>query len=521
MMHKVSSRRLETGLRAVISRLLCSGKGNSFKVSYECSKWVVPDMELTLLERSVNNGCRSVITRSCEHLTSVYDCIQDLQDGLDLEGEPFQVTHILAINRDTQLDRILQRYQEELTSINRRVPANIVENVGIQLPDSILQDEKLLVGTIQSLHSQIQSHKQIKHTKVGLAFDSKQLAMQAIGKDPNIVSAHPLSLSNIQRAYSTLPLNVCVLPANLHALDSAKQIAQMLQNISPNSHTDIVLTEILRIFSHKPGYVYSDYESYGAYTHVIDKSSHSIWKLYDSLISQQTQPIALSSTTHITSPNVPPIPGVNMQMLKDLVDQPHLSNKGKEATVDVHVAIDRCHQLEKAFLAKFSKDLQLHIPNLHHVCLAHIFVSAQETLFSSLEAFDILMHTQVLPVYEDIMEKLGAHSRETRDWMLLYRPMGNYLVKAYRHLLQMQVFNKSHSIINSSVKHIQASPNASQLLPYVMASHAAQGLRASQVGLTLTKVDSYLHQEVLEHQAGAHLQDLQAIHREIAEQFIE
>ncbi|RYY88137.1 hypothetical protein EON63_02940 [archaeon] len=215
----------------------------------------------------------------------------------------------------------------------------------------MLQDAKLLTDTIQNLQSH--THTESKHTiKFGLAFDSKQLATQAIGKDPNITSAYPLPLSNIQHAYKSLPLGVCVVPANLHTLDSAKELAHAIQNITPKRQIDIILTELLRVYSHKPGYVYSDYESYGAYTHTIDKTTHSIWKLYDSLITQHTQPITLSSTSHIITPSVPPIPGVSTEVMRDLIHHPDLSIQVKEASVDVHVAVDRCHQLERAFLAK-------------------------------------------------------------------------------------------------------------------------------------------------------------------------
>ncbi|RYY88138.1 hypothetical protein EON63_02945 [archaeon] len=54
----------------------------------------------------------------------------------------------------------------------------------------------------------------------------------------------------------------------------------------------------------------------------------------------------------------------------------------------------------------------------------------------------------------------------------------------------MQVSNKAHTIITNTLQPIHASPNAPKLLPYAIAHYAAQGIGASHVGITLTKVCS-------------------------------
>lgn len=407
--------------------------------SYECSKWAIPEMELSLIESSLKNGCKHIITRSCTQFDATVAGLKSLAAG----NADLHVSHILALGRESDEQR-LERWRHEINSLHTSLTGahpSIVQRIFFQPVQLNLDGLRSALRDAQSILSVPAAN--LSHTSLGLSLDTAQLAN---------LSQDPSSLRSVAAALSTLydenRLSSLAMAYNCMTLEAAHSLFSALRSEKSSPALQLLLTEQLRTHSVKPGLLWSQYDFFPAPTAVADASA----------------------------------------AIRGLDRQEH-----SELQVAVHnykLALDHCFQVEKQLLERWATESPGAAFPFDSLCLGHMLLSSSSPLNADTpEEFDLVVHLHVQPRYANQLAEVQARGKVWANWARLYRPMASYLLAAQRRVLQAQCLTGARKGLRLVVQNGGEEKGVDgSHLPYWIAALGSTAMQADSVGFQLCKV---------------------------------
>ena len=114
-------------------------------IGYECASFIDRDYDLTLLEKSIRNGCKTVVEKS-KAVDSIrtYDLLTDLSASDDADLQAFYLVHVLSssITSDDSIDSLKENLQKELSTVQRSLRSKALNAVTIPVSSALLSIHK-------------------------------------------------------------------------------------------------------------------------------------------------------------------------------------------------------------------------------------------------------------------------------------------------------------------------------------------------------------------------------------------
>jgi hypothetical protein len=167
---------------------------------------------------------------------------------------------------------------------------------------------------------------------------------------------------------------------------------------------------------------------------------------------------------------------------------------------DFEMAIDRCVQAEKVLLKHLASIAKEKQPNVEvtSLCLAHVLVNTHDS-FAYPEEWNYVVYNTIKSNFDNAaLAMAGKGDKETREWLIVYRPMIKYLIASFRHLLQCRVAHLSEEVMEilpyrTLCGNSDSSGKSSEPLNVAMelACFVGDELNCDYVLSSITEVDTY------------------------------
>ncbi len=194
--------------------------------------------------------------------------------------------------------------------------------------------------TIQPLLQQ--GTPQHPRMKFGLNFSTaQQIALNA----PTATVSWTQVKENLNIVKEIIPLEVCTIAMNSWTYSLAPTIVHSLRSLNPQIYT--ISTDILRAHAQKPGQISVDFGYTG-------QGHHTLYANQDTTSTPTNVVEVLTSSTYSQR---------EAELIEDVV----------KATKDLEVALDRCFQVERAYLEKVRKPLSGPVFTIKYDVLACVY----------------------------------------------------------------------------------------------------------------------------------------------------
>ena len=114
-------------------------------IGYECASFIDRDYDLTLLEKSIRNGCKIIVEKS-KAVDSVrtYDLLTDLSASDDADLQAMCLVHVLSssITCQNTIDSLQENLQNELSAVQRALRSKTLNAVTIPVSSALLSNQK-------------------------------------------------------------------------------------------------------------------------------------------------------------------------------------------------------------------------------------------------------------------------------------------------------------------------------------------------------------------------------------------
>jgi len=432
--------------------------GTGTKFGYECSSFADIQAEKTMLERSIQRGCRTVLSRTGRDCGQIYELLYDLSDDVDGGLNSFFLGHIVGSKRVTApaTEGLLTDWLSELKDIQKQLN---YANRGL---DFVTYTIPRLTNTgVDDVRATLSSFAAaVPNGRVGIDLNTEVLSTLTESDVSMLVN------SILQPLLAEGALQVLTVASNPFTHTQAQLVLQWARaHNSPKLTT--LATESVRCHSTRPGLLTGGYHYFPP--HNVEPASRDS---PDSVARRDAAPDTAHSKAYLSK-------------VEDL----------NNAADDFQMAMDRCMQTEKIYLAKMASQQSPSTVAATDVCLAHVLGSTHAQ-FRFAEEWHFMYLHQIEQRLVKGLSLLGSHSKEIKDWTTIYQPMSRYLVASFRHLLQerslllcLEVGDKMDQTLASPAQDVLRNTPASQL-PQRLAVFTAVWSSADYVTTALSLVDA-------------------------------
>ena len=114
-------------------------------IGYECASFLDRDYDLTLLEKSIRNGCKIIVEKS-KAVDSIrtYDLLADLSASDDADLQALYLVHVLSSSITSQdtIHALQENLQKELSTVQRALRSKPLNAVTIPVSSALLSIHK-------------------------------------------------------------------------------------------------------------------------------------------------------------------------------------------------------------------------------------------------------------------------------------------------------------------------------------------------------------------------------------------
>lgn len=369
-------------------------------------------VQSTLLEKSLNNGCNTIVGVSMEDasmnsgavdstILPIYELISDLSsDGFDLANAV--IGHRFLSRRNSQSVVTSERVITQLESIAKsmKYSRRSLDFVSASLPAAGSHTIESILNIYHAALSQLKSSSQESGNSLEHPSNIKMVGLDF--STDFLTSASEEQLSRLQSELRDYHKHKSPLPLLTIACNTftAQKILPIIE-WARNEEIIIIGTETLRLDPRKPG-----------------------------LLSLE---------------------GIERRDIIIRDKEEALKADGDAAMTDLKRAIDGCLHVELQYLEKLSTHPKGGGPIVDPktVCIAHLLVQAQHTISHS-EEWLYLQSQQLQPKLQESVDIIKSISEDHKNWTAIYVPMARHLISCFSKSLhvrkQQQCFEASNAL---------------------------------------------------------------------------
>jgi len=442
--------------RKFISRSRSTPIRHRSKFGWEATAFCDPDLQCALLEKSLNNGCRTIVGASLlgstprdfggkmtKKASPLYELISDLTASDDLDLSAAFIGHRILSFRNSK-SATSEQITSEVAGIvaDMRHSGRSLDFVTVSLPITAHTTEvhitsvEATINMCRNAISELEKESKISSYSISTSSSSSS----------SLLARKGLQNGNIDSIRVGIDLTTEFLTSSSdeQLLQIRKELLQFHKQVSPIP----ILTVACNALTAK--------------------------KVIPLIEWARTEGITVIGTETLRvdprRPGLLSLEGIERGNAITLKNKNSLKEEHESAMIDFKRALDSCLHVEMQFLEKLnSKPLggstgggePLVDPKT--VCIAHLLVQAQHTIAHS-EEWSYLQSQQLQPKLLESVEKLKAISEEHKNWAAIYAPMARYLISCFSKLLfvrkQQHCFEVSDTLMKThAFKHLQNSIN--------------------------------------------------------------
>jgi len=427
------------------------------KFGWEATSFSDPDLQCALLEKSLNNGCRTIVGASMlgstphdfsgqmnKKASPLYELISDLTASDDLDLSTAFIGHRFLSFRNSNL-ATSEQITSELDGIvaDMRHSGRSLDFVTVSLPTMAHTKGAHITsveGTINMCRTAISELE--KASKVSSSSSSSSSSTSS----SSLLGRKGLKNGNINSIDVGIDLTTEFLTSSSdeQLLQIRNELLQFHKQVSPLSILTVACNAL-----------------------TAEKVLPLIeWARTESITVVGTETLRVDPRR----PGLLSLEGIERGNAIIRRNKDSLKEEHESAMIDLKRAIDSCLHVEMQFLEKLnskplggSKGEGGPLVDPKTVCIAHLLVQAQHTIAHS-EEWSYLQSQQLQPKLLESVEKLKAISEEHKNWAAIYAPMARYLISCFSKLLfvrkQQHCFEVSDTLMKThAFKQLQNSIN--------------------------------------------------------------
>lgn len=389
--------------RAVLASNVTYSKSitRNYHLGYETMPLLDIDADATFLEKSIRQGCRTVMIHSRpldEGHQQIYELLGDLAAVEEIDIKDFHIGHCISLTNKLTAIKELQ----EMTRLLRKP----MDSVYFTFPDAAITESVQQQQFMDDV-KQVQEQMKLDKKSIGLHFPSSILA------DLNDSHVHSLRnfISDNNNSFGSYAL-----ATNYFTHENVTRLQDCCIDIENGSSSKIIACDVLRLHKKRPGLLNAPAKF------SVQRNNANNTNMDGLLGTKGGRESSDGSGNGSDSDNESATESLD-QVLTSSVE----SFKG---------AMDRCLHVENKYLADIAPSVDNKVA-VADICWAHVLTQTQES-FRSPEEWEYVLSNHVKPKLEASLNTLRSHNKEAAEFATLYQTLAKHLFSVFLHMHQVR-----------------------------------------------------------------------------------